>query len=302
MRCSRTLSALTVIASMTATIGAASAVTATAGAATGAPTVLLVHGVKPFNTTTEPGKGTDCASYWASAIPRLTPTNTVKTIGFYTNDANCDAKLAVTDDDGSTTTTINTNIHAIGKALAWYIYDNYSKNGGAPIKLVGHSMGGLVIFDAVQETALHHAGYPPFLNVNRVVTMASPLAGMRPQVVPFCVGVECTQFSSGANSDTFTLGAGTWLHDRLGFNTHCDSAGATATNKPAVPEAPGASGTGQTLWASIGSQWDTAVSSCSATSIQSNPTYVLPLSLMINHNEVKEAPQGLDFMVTNINR
>ena len=156
---------------------------------------------------------------------RLSPTNTVKTIGFYTDDVNCDTKLAVTDDNGSTDVTINTPIHSLGKALAWYIYNNYSQNGGAPIKLVGHSMGGIVIFDALQETALHHTGYPPYLNVSRVVTMESPVGAMRPQMKTFCQGLQCEEFKSGANSEPYTLSAGAWLHDRLGFNTHCESAG-----------------------------------------------------------------------------
>ena len=301
MRFSRTLSALAVVVSMTGTVAATQVLAPSAGAVV-KPTVLLVHGIKRGNTTTEPGKGTDCQAYFADARTRLAPTNTVKTIGFYSNDANCDAQLAVVDDDGSTATTVNTNIHAVGKALAWYIYNNYSQNGGAPIKLAGHSMGGLVIFDALYETAQHRPGYPPYLNVNRVVTLESPLAGMRPEVVAGCVGLQCTQFSSGVNSNNFTLAAGTWLHDRLGFSTHCDSAGATATSKPAVPLALGASGTGQTLWASLGSQWDTVVSSCSATSIQSNPATVLPLSQMINHDEVLTANVGLTFLQTNLNR
>jgi Putative serine esterase (DUF676) len=68
-----------------------------------------------------------------------------------------------------------TPIRTLGCELAWYIYTTYTSQG-RPVAILAHSMGGLIVRDALGETG--KSGYPSKLDVRRVVTVATPHGGL----------------------------------------------------------------------------------------------------------------------------
>lgn len=85
---------------------------------------------------------------------------------------------------------VNDPIEHLGCALAWYIYDTYTSKG-IPVDVVAHSMGGLIIRDALGEsgTAVSGGGcntpangnpncFPPPLMVDAVATVGTPHGGL----------------------------------------------------------------------------------------------------------------------------
>jgi len=78
--------------------------------------------------------------------------------------------------------TYNDHIDRLACLLAWYIYDTYTApSSGSPqaVNVLAHSMGGLIIQDAIGATSAHVADFPPHpLRVLRVVTVATPHGGI----------------------------------------------------------------------------------------------------------------------------
>ncbi|HKC27024.1 MAG TPA: hypothetical protein VKB75_03335 [Jatrophihabitans sp.] len=85
--------------------------------------------------------------------------------------------------------------------LAWFVYNTYSRHD-TPVDLVGSSMGGLIMRDALYRVAARDRSFPPYLLVPRAVTFSTPHGGYG-QVganSDFCGGqtVECDQFAIGS--------------------------------------------------------------------------------------------------------
>lgn len=140
--------------------------------------VLLVHGYNDNAGCAE----TKVASYWADTKAQLIAQGftTVRTIGYYTCDVGADASI------GSFTR--DADIDDIGAALAAYIHRTY---GNAPVDLVGHSMGGLII----RSAAVHD----PSLNVAQAVTMSTPWDGagtIASNDVTCSHTLQCEQFAT----------------------------------------------------------------------------------------------------------
>lgn len=77
--------------------------------------------------------------------------------------------------NGQQAGTPNDPLEHLGCLLAWYIYDTY---GGRPIDILAHSMGGLIVRDAIGESG-HNSKFPPTrLNVHVVVTVGTPHGGV----------------------------------------------------------------------------------------------------------------------------
>lgn len=69
-------------------------------------------------------------------------------------------------------------IDRLGCLLAWYIFDYYTRYGRA-VNVLAHSMGGLIIRDAIGRTSAGAAHFPrTWLSVLRVVTVATPHGGI----------------------------------------------------------------------------------------------------------------------------
>lgn len=60
--------------------------------------------------------------------------------------------------------------------LAWWLYDTY---GTSPVDVVAHSMGGLLIRYALTMVELKDPNWPPALNVDDAVTLATPHGGVK---------------------------------------------------------------------------------------------------------------------------
>ncbi|GAA1602849.1 esterase/lipase family protein [Actinoplanes couchii] len=131
-------------------------------------TIYWVHGIQVGPKVKVPVA--DCKQ-WDAAVKRYRGgsfTGTVRTVGYYKNDKNCNAQIARTDR--------NTSIKELGRLLAWDIYNNYTKKGKS-VDAVGHSMGGLIIRSAITGVQKKLSGWPPRLFVEDVVTFSTPHSG-----------------------------------------------------------------------------------------------------------------------------
>ncbi len=97
---------------------------------------------------------------------------------------------------------INDHIDRLACLLAWYIYDTYTApSSGTPeaVNVLAHSMGGLIIQDAIGATSKGVTGFPPHpLRVLRVVTVATPHGGIG---YPYYQGAQQAGLDSNELSD-----------------------------------------------------------------------------------------------------
>lgn len=172
---------LALVASLITPVGAAHAGTPRA---VNAP-IVVVHGYIPgacpgYNTRSAMFGPAQYAWYYAGEYGRP-----YDAVDYY----KCDVGGA---DIGSSADN-NTPIERIAFYLAWWIYNTYSYKGQT-IELVGHSMGGLIIREMLDQFSKHQHRYPGALLVQDVVTVASPLQGANA-----CAGtVQCTEMQPGS--------------------------------------------------------------------------------------------------------
>lgn len=184
-----------------------------------APDVVLVHGFEGMAAK-------DCRELAPLARHlRRAARRTVTVVGYYVGDTHADALLP-----GEPATT-NTSIDEIGARLARYVCEAH---GTAPVDLVGHSMGGLVVQAALQRL--------PAAAVRRVVTLGTPFAGL-----PSAIGCDvrqCLEMQPGSAWLQASRAAG-WRVD-LAIGSECDhdvpissSLQVDATNRVWVPATRG---------------------------------------------------------------
>jgi hypothetical protein len=139
--------------------------------------VLLLHGFSPdgaVNCNQNPTWGTVKTYFQSHGIAN------VKTLKFYNNDTNCD--LTVTDDNRCSNWypgnegTVNEDIRHTTCNLAWYIYSWYTMYG-TNVGVVAHSMGGILIRQAMNDTP-YIIQFPPYLTIYDVATAGSPHQGV----------------------------------------------------------------------------------------------------------------------------
>lgn len=94
--------------------------------------------------------------------------------------------------------TLNDPLTHVSCALAWYIYDVYTKQG-VPVNVVAHSMGGLLIRYALGESGVEVCTsnnttqcFPPGLDVEDVVTLGTPHGGISNEFASY----EADQYGS----------------------------------------------------------------------------------------------------------
>lgn len=83
----------------------------------------------------------------------------------------------------------DTPIEHLAYHFAWYLYD---RTPGECVKIVAHSMGGLIIRYALQKVEEGHADFPSHLCVDDVITVGTPHAGALPAELP-CNNKQCAQ-------------------------------------------------------------------------------------------------------------
>lgn len=174
---------------------------AASGSSNAATPVVYVHG---YDAT---GAGSNC-TMWSNMTNFLTGrgfTGPQVTVKYYWNDASCGVDLnkygnqnkyysggLVNGEDSN-----NTDIRHIAYQFAWYVYNTYSSKG-QNIGVVAHSMGGLVVRDALYRVAAGDPDFPSSLLISNIVTFGSPHNGAN--IAAMCNGsnIECTEMTPGS--------------------------------------------------------------------------------------------------------
>lgn len=241
MRLRRLLSACALALLTTAVPILAVPAQAASGDSNAATPVLYVHGYDPT------GAGSPCGifSNMASFLSGNGFTGPQVTLKYYWNDSGCGVDLnnygsqntyypggSVSGEDSNAT-----DIRHIAYQFAWYVYNTYTA-GGQNVGVVAHSMGGLIVRDALYRVAAHDPDFPPSLLISNSVNFGSPHNGAN--IAALCSGsnIECTEMTPGSS----------FLND---LNSHGQN-----------PQ-----GTGGTDWTLMGSDSDTIVADSSATSM-----------------------------------
>lgn len=259
MRIRRVLSALT-LAIVTTLLPI---VTAPANAASGdsnaATPVVYVHGYDPG------GFGSNCGN-WTNMTNFMTSngfTGPQVTLKYYYGDSNCGVDL---NNYGSQNTyypggskngenSTNTDIRHIAYQFAWYIYNTYTVNG-QNVGVVAHSMGGLIVRDALYRVAAHDADFPPSLLISNIVNFGTPHNGANIATLCQVQDIECTEMAPGSS----------FLNE---LNTSAQN-----------PQ-----GTGGTDWTLMGSDYDAVVADSSATFMTANHDVRYALGDQIGHTD-----------------
>lgn len=149
--------------------------------------VILIHGLDPTGTA-----GFNCADYWYGMRSQLNAQGwqgPIVTLGFYSGDTSCTQYA-------SRTATRDTSLNTLGKQVANWIYNTYSSKNIA-VDVIAHSMGGLIIQDAIEGAQEDKSGYPRTLYVEDVVTMATPHGGTT--MSGLCPNTQCQQLAIGSS-------------------------------------------------------------------------------------------------------
>lgn len=132
--------------------------------------VLFLHGalLGPGCVGTNPA---GVASALHAVLARHHWTGKLLPVDYYCGDAG----PGTVDIRNGTRPTADTSITDLANLLAWYVYRTYSSRGIA-VDLVGHSMGGLIMRDALNRVG--QRGFPPYLLVRDAVTISAPFGGI----------------------------------------------------------------------------------------------------------------------------
>lgn len=149
--------------------------------------VIYVHGF-----TKSGGVGVDCSSTFAdmfNALANWGHTGGHYTVSYYQNDTSCWHSLNhhgrhTTGHYGSgghvgvnsDTHDQNASIRHLAYHLAWFVHDHFTYYNRY-VKLVGHSMGGLIIRYALAKVEQGASDFPYMLLVHDAVTMGTPHRG-----------------------------------------------------------------------------------------------------------------------------
>lgn len=166
----RLLALIPLVATALIGVGQSAASSAPSRSDSNTEPVYFIHGYQKSG-------GTNCYSNWGNADGNTIAAfkgslgwkGSITTIGYYSGDTNCTRNIQPYGTTG-------TGIHTLAQALANDIYNYHSKYGRS-IDVVAHSMGGLIIRDALASVARKEAGFPPYLYVEDVVTMSTPHQG-----------------------------------------------------------------------------------------------------------------------------
>lgn len=178
-----------------------------AAAATRPRPVILVHG---YNDKKVGCDGILLASYWRAAVAELTerqglPAADVIPVAYYECDRNgvditgygptADYPMEeVTEGrlrDGHTS---DTSITRIAQDLAWFIFRKFTQRGRS-VTAVGHSMGGLILREALRRVQAGDPAFPPRLVVRIVLTIATPHNGWSRDC---SANTQCEQMTVGS--------------------------------------------------------------------------------------------------------
>lgn len=142
--------------------------------------LILLHG---FSVSS--AQNCNTSTMWGTVESYFASNGYPKTVslGFYNKDTNCSASIRGESshcsgwyDSGGNDGTVNEDIRHVTCLLAWYIWDHYTSNG-VTVAVVAHSMGGILIRQAMNDTP-YVVQFPPYLMVSDVATVATPHQGL----------------------------------------------------------------------------------------------------------------------------
>jgi hypothetical protein len=143
--------------------------------------VLLIHG---FNagSTINCDAGSELGDIESFFYQSYGYWNT-QSLGFYNGDYNCSNYQGGESyhctgwyDSGNNDGTVNEDIRHTTCLLAWFIWDQYTQYG-TTIAVVAHSMGGILIRQAMNDTP-YVGAFPPYLKISDVATLGAPHQGL----------------------------------------------------------------------------------------------------------------------------
>lgn len=169
----------------------------------GKDTIILVHGFQINSGLSGNGSsiGVNCQEVWGTTIDYIKKSHSIdgrnrqwsrtadiQTVGYYGGDTNCNANLHdsrytsrcknyVPANEG----TNNESLYHISCLFAWYLYLNYGQYPTWNVEIVAHSMGGLIVRNALYQVEHKKAPahFPPTLGgISDVVTFGTPHLGM----------------------------------------------------------------------------------------------------------------------------
>lgn len=167
--------------------------------------VVLVHG---YNDRVGGCQGIDLATYWHNTEQELTTyvgrtASEVIPVSYYGCDAHgVDMTGSGPGTDFPLTRQVGTarpragvtnqaSIIDIARTLAWFIHNEFA----GQVYAVGHSMGGLVIREALRRVQAGDPTFPATLDIARVITFSTPYAGWEAVCTK---NTECAEMTKGS--------------------------------------------------------------------------------------------------------
>jgi pimeloyl-ACP methyl ester carboxylesterase len=160
--------------------------------------IIFIHGFDPNYRNEITYRSQDCSAVFNNALNfyRARTTKSLVTFGLYDRSSNCNfyaynnafiqpggtrdshfgRNNATSSQSDVYAFSSDKSIRHLGYRLAWFIYNNYSKNGRS-VSIVGHSMGGLVARYAVGQVSSNNPEFPPFLYVRGLAMLGTPNGG-----------------------------------------------------------------------------------------------------------------------------
>ncbi len=161
--------------------------------------IVFLHGISGSDSIKCSGYGglwTNPMSYLGATHVGLNGdsirwTGVPHTVGFYANDTNCSEYIDTrahgypyatacngyyVSNNDSLVGTRDEPLEHVSCELAWFIYNGWSKFS-ANVKVVAHSMGGLIVRYAIAKAGTD-SHFPPYLYISDVVTMSTPHGGL----------------------------------------------------------------------------------------------------------------------------
>jgi hypothetical protein len=205
--------------------------------------VFLLHGYNDKANSSGQGDAWDCQATWANqrnALRHFGHTGRVQTIGYYSDNKNCDRNLASTvytknfaGDAGVSrqggpanigVLTFDTSLTHVAYRFAWAAAKEY-RDSGKPIHVITDSLGGLVVRQAIAKSSMGDPDFPS-LSAMPIYTVSAygspfygtPLGGFGGtiQAVQARVGSD---FINTLNSSNYTrVGSARWYSYTSRYN------------------------------------------------------------------------------------
>jgi hypothetical protein len=205
--------------------------------------VFLVHGYNDKGNSSGQNDAWDCQSNWQNqrnALRTLGHVGRVQTIGYYSDNKNCDRNLSSTvytknflGDNGIarqsapgniSVLTYDTSINHVAYRFAWAAAKEY-RDAGRQIHVITDSLGGLVVRQAIAKASLGDPDFPTLaqMPIVTVHTYGTPFYGTQfggfGGTVQAVQAREGSEFLNTLNSQNYTrVGSARWYSYTARYN------------------------------------------------------------------------------------